>query len=304
LDSDRSLHRGFYVPIWLLEEPESFLHTDIAVKLGSLLASDEWLESIQMIISTHSPVILASSRKNESQVRWAIVESHSVALQKQVDAIDEKDIDRIGLLMGDPNFDAYFTAAQRETLVFIEDTRPLTKAKLEEAGVPVTKALDGTSAVKKYMEVFRAVPGVVPKKAYFVLDNDKGAKEFNSLLTPQRLKKTEDGLTLYELENMVFVVLLPKDKAIEDLFEEFEDEVENCARAIYTPDFKLQDSVPANLSRATGVARARGNVRNMDEAKTLLRNQQDVKDRFWLLLESNGYKIAPNYATALKTLLT
>lgn len=45
LDSDKTLHRGFYYPIWLVEEPESFLHVDIIFKLGYLLCSDIWLDS-------------------------------------------------------------------------------------------------------------------------------------------------------------------------------------------------------------------------------------------------------------------
>ncbi|MGB7792381.1 MAG: AAA family ATPase, partial [Terrimicrobiaceae bacterium] len=159
LDSDLSLHRGFYVPIWLLEEPESFLHTDIAVKLGDLLASDEWLKSIQMVVSTHSPVILACSRRNAERARWVTLDAHAVAQQKRVDAITDGDIEKVGIMMGDTNFDAYFSASQRGPLFFIEDIRPLTKAKIEEAGIPVTKALEGTSAVKKYVDVFRAVSG-------------------------------------------------------------------------------------------------------------------------------------------------
>lgn len=188
LDSDRSLHRGFYVPVWLLEEPESFLHTDIAVKLGNLLASDEWLESIQMVVSTHSPVILASSRKNADRARWITMDAHAVLEQRRVDAITDGDIDTIGKMMGDPNFDAYFTASQRGPLMFIEDSRPLTKTKLEEVGISVTKALEGTSVVKKYIEVFRTVFGIVPHKAFFLLDNDKGVKEFGNDLRKSTLR--------------------------------------------------------------------------------------------------------------------
>lgn len=303
LDSDLSLHRGFYVPIWLLEEPESFLHTDIAVKLGNLLASDEWLESIQMVVSTHSPVILASSRKNAERARWITMDSHAVSEQKRVDAITDGDIDKIGKMMGDPNFDAYFTASQRGPLMFIEDIRPLTKTKLEEAGISVTRALEGTSAVKKYVEVFRAVSGIVPKKAFFLLDNDKGVKEFGSYLTANTLKAKQGQFSLYALGNEVFLVLLPAAFAVEDLFEEFEDEVEECAKAIYQDDFRLRDIAPMNLTRAASAARARGNLANLDEAKGVIRNQQDVKDRFWAKLAANNYKLNKAHTDSIKTLI-
>ena len=303
LDSDLSLHRGFYVPIWLLEEPESFLHTDIAVKLGNLLASDEWLESIQMVVSTHSPVILACSRKNADRARWITLDAHAVAQQKRVDAITDGDIEKVGIMMGDPNFDAYFTASQRGPLFFIEDIRPLTKAKIEEAGIPVTKALEGTSAVKKYIDVFRAVSGIVPKKAFFLLDNDKGLKEFGSYLTTQTLKAQESNFSLYSLGNGVFMLILPKDFAVEDLFVEFEDEVEECVKALYEDDYQLRDAAPMNLTRAASAARRKGKVQNLDEAKCVIRNEQDVKDRFWQKLAANNYTVANSHAKAMKTLI-
>jgi len=303
LDSDLSLHRGFYVPIWLLEEPESFLHTDIAVKLGNLLASDEWLESIQMVVSTHSPVILACSRKNSERSRWITMEGHAVSEQKRVDAVTDGDIDKIGKMMGDPNFDAYFNASQRGPLLFIEDTRALTKAKLEEAGIVVTKALDGSSAVKKYIDVFRAVSGIVPKKAFFLLDNDKGAQDFKDYLTQHTLKAKQGQFVLHALGNEVFVVLLPAGFAVEDLFDEFEEELEECAKAIYQDDFRLRAQAPMILTRAASAARARGNVANLDEAKNVIRNQQDVKDVFWTKLEANNYKVAKVHAEAIKALI-
>jgi predicted ATP-dependent endonuclease of OLD family len=303
LDSDLSLHRGFYVPIWLLEEPESFLHTDIAVKLGNLLASDEWLESIQMIVSTHSPVILASSRKNAGRARWIVLDAHAVVQQKRVDTITDGDIEKVGAMMGDPNFDAYFTASQCGPLFFIEDIRPLTKTKIEEAGIPVTKALEGTSAVKKYVDVFRAVSGIVPKKAFFLLDNDKGLREFGSYLTMHALKAQEGRFSLYSIGNGVFMLILPKDFAVEDLFAEFEDEVEECVKAIYQDDFRLRDAVPTNLTRAASVARRKDKPQDIDQAKLVIRNEQDVKDRFWLKLEANNYKVDSSHAKAMQTLI-
>ena len=303
LDSDRSLHRGFYVPVWLLEEPESFLHTDIAVKLGNLLASDEWLESIQMVVSTHSPVMLASSRNNAARAQWITLDTHSVKQQKRVDTVTDADIERIGKMMGDPNFEAYFTASQRGPLFFIEDVRPLTKTKLEEAGFAVTKALDGVSSVKKYIDVFLTVTGIVSKKAFFLLDNDKGAKELGDHIKPQKLKAKEANFSLYALGNNVFVLLLPSDFSVEDLFTEFDDELEQCAKAIYTDQFQLQASIPLNLTRAVATVRRKDLPTNLDQAKAIIKNEQDVKDRFWKRLQASDYKVASAHVDALKKLI-
>jgi len=267
------------------------------------LASDEWLKSIQMIVSTHSAVILASSRKNSERARWIVMDAHAVSEQKRVDAIADTDIEKIGRMMGDPNFDAYFTASQRGPLVFIEDIRPLTKSKLEEAGVAVTKALEGTSVVKKYVEVFRAVSGIVPKKAFFLLDNDKGVREFGIYITKESLKAKDANFSLYDVGNGVFLVLLPGGFAVEDLFEEFEDEVEACVKALYKDDFNFPDTVPMNLTRAASAVRRKEKPASLDDARALIRNEQDVKDRFWAKLATNNYKVAEAHAESIKKLV-
>jgi hypothetical protein len=179
----------------------------------------------------------------------------------------------------------------------------LTKAKIEEAGIPVTKALEGTSVVKKYIEVFRTVSGIVPKKAIFLLDNDKGISEFGAYITKEKLKEKYENFSLYELGNGVFIILLPQSFAVEDLFNEFEDEVEDCVKEIYHDDFSLRDNSPSNLSRATSKARDRGKLSNIDDAKKIIRNQKDVKDRFWIKIEANDYIITQAHSNTLKTLI-
>ena len=84
LDSDRSLHRGEYHPIWLIEEPESFLHADLIAKLTLELNSEKWLGNIQMMISTHSPILLAGSRIAEEKITWTILENYSIKNNKKV----------------------------------------------------------------------------------------------------------------------------------------------------------------------------------------------------------------------------
>ena len=101
----------------------------------------------------------------------------------------------------------------------------------------------------------------------------------------------------------MFMLILPKDFAVEDLFAEFEDDVEECVKALYDNDYRLLDAAPMNLTRAASAARRKGKVQNLDEAKAVIRNEQDVKDRFWQKLAANNYKVANSYAKAMQTLI-
>lgn len=304
LDSDRSLHRGFYVPIWLLEEPESFLHADITVKLGNLLASQQWLGSIQMIVSTHSPIILACSRQSPDLATWAILEDHKVNRQVNVNAVTETDIELISRLMGDSNFDAYFTASQKDPLLFIEDKRHLTREKFEEAGLQVTKAFDGTSEAKKYLDVFRTVEGFAAKKAVVMLDNDKGLKEFGSLITANSKIREKNGFMLHGVGSHAYMLLLPVGLAVENLFDEFESTVEECVTKIFDDKYDLRDQVPINLSRVAGIARRSvKDVRTMDDAKALIQNDQDVKDVFWLKVKSSKLQMSSEKISVIQELI-
>ena len=99
------------------------------------------------------------------------------------------------------------------------------------------------------------------------------------------------------------MLLLPEGFAVEDLFDEFKDEVEECAKAIYQDDFRLRDTAPMNLTRAASAARRKDKPANLDEAKADIRNEQDVKDRFWAKLAASNYKLATAHADALKRLI-
>ena len=122
LDSDKLLHQGQYYPMWLLEEPESFLHADIAFQIARLLSSDEWLESIQMVISTHSPIILAGSTGNPERTSWVLCDEGQIKSIHNVDKVDQVSIDQVGVMMGDGNFGIYFEAGKSEANYFLEDT--------------------------------------------------------------------------------------------------------------------------------------------------------------------------------------
>jgi hypothetical protein len=206
--------------------------------------------------------------------------------------------------MGDSNFDAYFAASQVGSLLFIEDKRALTKQKFEEAGLIVSKAFDGTSEAKKYVDVFRTVEGFAAKKAVILLDNDKGTKEFGPFLTNNTKVKEQDGFTLYRVGSAAFILLMPKSFAAEDLFEEFEEILEDCIDKIFDPNYDLRPKVILALTRAAGTARrVVGEVNNMDDAKRHLRNEQDVKDIFWSKVKSANYQIAADKVAAINALI-
>lgn len=303
LDSDRSLHRGMYFPIWLLEEPESFLHADIAVQLAKLLNSSEWLANIQMIISTHSPIILAASRQNSERTRWVVFQNHAVEFQKSVSEVTDEDITSVGEMMGDSNFDAYFSASVNETRVFLEDSRALTRQKLVEAGIPVTLGLDGISQVKKYLAVYSSLPDAVNGKIFFLIDNDRGARELSSYLRRRRQDRYQDGFARYRVSENVFIVLMSPGFQAEDLFDEFDDILEECCTLIYDDYLNFREQIPLNLTRAVSALRRKERPGDLEEAKALIRSEQDVKDMFWHRVQQSGYSVADRHRTLLRSLM-
>ncbi|MCG8608180.1 AAA family ATPase, partial [bacterium] len=223
LDSDRTLHQGMYFPIWLLEEPESFLHADIAVQLSQLLSSDEWLSSIQMLVSTHSAIILAGSRQAPDKCTWAIVKAHALAWQKPVTQVTDTDVENVGQLMGDANFSVYFDAASRSPRVFLEDSRELTRSKFEDCGVAITECLGGTAIVKKYLDVLTALGKTLAGETYFVVDFDKGANSLKRFVESGTELNVFNGWRKVEVTPRVYLILLPEGCAAESLFSEWDE---------------------------------------------------------------------------------
>lgn len=303
LDSDRTLHRGPYSPVWLLEEPESFLHADLEVKLGTLLNSSEWLGNIQMIISTHSAQILATSKANEGSIEWALVSDHGLKKSKLVRNWSFDEVKEIGNTMGDTNFDAYFYASGLGQRLFLEDSRALTKTRLTDAGFTVERALQGISEVRKYVDVFKTVHGLVRSKCFFLIDNDKGSNRLREIISGSPAATAED-LSLYKVSENVFVLLMPMNGAAEDLFDEFPAFVDACVGELFKGDLKPADTVPGYLSRAHAYVRGRATPSSREEARNMIKNQQDVKDRFWSEVDRNNYQIATRYRSAIETLMT
>ena len=303
LDSDKSLHQGMYYPVWLVEEPESFLHADIAFKLGRLLASTEWQSSIQMLISTHSPIILAGSRQNPDTNKWVLLEKHSVTFEREVSNVENNDIEFIGRVMGDANFDVYFTGASGGPLIFIEDSKKQTCESFREADIAVTKGLDGITEVKKFLNVYLSVSEAVVGDAYFIVDGDEGLKLIKSMLSDGEIVLDDTGWKKYRLSDKLFVIVLPDGSAVEDLFEEWDDVLEGILDDILDDSLSIKEKIPARLSQIVVSLRS-SPPSDREEAKNKIRNIKDAKDRFWEQLKIHKWKMSKSYVSILSNMLS
>jgi len=304
LDSDRTLNRGEYHPVWLMEEPESFLHADLLVRLAKQIHSDDWLKNIQMLVSTHSPLLLASSRASSSSVVWNVLKNQEGPEMHKLPDVDNEDISLIGKLMGDPNFLTYFNIAQDQKLIFLEDIKEDVLNAFKNSGIPVTKGLGGIPEVGNYLDVLSATPEFLRSLAYFIVDADHGLKDIERHYKDAKLIKEKDGFKKYRVSDLqnAYLVLLPEGTAVEGLFDEYPNHLQECISKIWKKDFSLKSTIPTSLSRVTDKARSTA-VSSKAEAIALIRNKQDVKELFWAKVKSEGYKIGATKSTALKDLL-
>ncbi|HEU0050922.1 MAG TPA: AAA family ATPase [Patescibacteria group bacterium] len=305
LDSDRSLHRGEYHPLWLLEEPESFLHINLLSSLARQLNSKRWLDNIQMLVSTHSPVLLAASRSAENKVAWNIFGGGDIRYNKVTIDFSDDEIKEIGSLMGDPNFFAYFLAARNERLIFVEDCKALTVEGYRDSGVAVTQGLKGVSEIARFIDVFLSAPCILDKNIYFIIDCDKGKKEFTRFYDPTKIDYSQDGFRRYKVKGSenIFLIFLPEGTATEQLFAEYDNHLDECISKIWDSGWKLLPSVPTSLSGTMNAVR-RQSVQSRDEAVALIKNQEDVKYLFWEKVRNFHYRITSKAINALGILLS
>ncbi len=306
LDSDRSLHRGEYHPVWLVEEPECFLHVDLLANLAKQLNSTKWLSNIQMVVSTHSPVLLAGSRVAREKIMWTVLSERTVLYSKLTTEYSDDEIKQIGNLMGDPNFFAYFLAAQDNPLVFIEDEKNLTKERYLDAGLDVTKGLRGVSEMSRFLEVFLAAPFVLSGKAYFIVDSDKGKTEFSRFYDPSSADKSKDGFVRYKVLHgkNIYLIFLPDGFTAESLYLEFNNHLEECVSRLWDlTTWKPLDSIPTELSGVAAKVR-RKTITSKVMAIASIKNHDDVKSSFWKKVVKFNYKIEPNHTSALKYLIS
>ena len=303
LDSDRTLHRGEYHPLWLLEEPESFLHVDLLAGLAKQLNSEKWLTNIQMVVSTHSPVLLAGSRVAEEKVTWCVLSDVCEGFNKTTNRFTEDEIKTIGNIMGDPNFFAYFLAAKDESLIFIEDSKALTLQKYADAGVSVTKGLEGVPEIIKFLGVFLSAPFVVSNKVFFIIDADKGKSQFARFYDENNVEATINGFTMFRVKSSekIFLIFLPEGLACEGLFEEFNNHLDDCIDKLWNDKWEPKDP-PISLAGVAAKIRIK-KINNRAEAIELIKNEGDVKDNFWKKVEDFDYNINNTHVESLKALM-
>lgn len=303
LDSDKTAHRGFYCPIWLIEEPETFLHADISLRLGAMLSSDEWRSNIQMIITTHSPLILAASNQNPPTTKWIHMKNFSIAFMKSADQIVDSDLVAIGSEMGDVNFDIYFDSNFSTPQLILEDSRSATFDVLRRSNVSVTKKLNGTSDVKKYIDTVTRLGFPIRNVMVFLMDKDDGAKEFNKYFTVDNLIKEIREFCLYKIAEKIYILTLPELRAVEDLFDEFDDYLGEAADVLFDDEWinATSGSVPGNMSRAHAAIRNK-RAGSRQHAKSLLSKEQDIKDGFWKKIHENSYSISEENTSAINEL--
>ncbi len=304
LDSDRSLHKGEYHPVWLLEEPESFLHADLVIKFAQELNSDAWLENIQMMISTHSAILLAVSRVGGVNIRWNLLEDHKLKKSKAVLAWEDSEVNEVGKLMGDSNFLAYFVASQSQSLIFLEDKKEIVAQKFKEAGIDVLRGLEGVTEIAKYIDVFINNEDLIRRSVYFIVDSDKGASHLSRFLSTTAQEEA-NGFKKFKIKGAenIFVLMLPNGFAVENLFDEYENHLENCISKIWDiATWRIQPSIPSNLTRACSKVRAH-QISSLAQARGLICNEQDVKDIFWEFVASQNLQISKSNSASIKKLL-
>ncbi|WKC38070.1 AAA family ATPase [Ectopseudomonas chengduensis] len=304
LDSDKTAHHGFHQPIWLVEEPETFLHADIALKLGQMLTSPEWLSNIQILATTHSPLMLAASNQNSRNCGWTLIKNFTCAFEKTVEDITNNEISEISSEIGDTNLDIYLDTNSNIEQTIIEDSRDETQRAYERSGITITRRLNGSAEIKKLLDVIVKLKFPPRKRMTIILDQDSGIKEIKKYLSQETIVKTKSDFTLHKIEENVYILLLPFNEAAEDLFEQYDDFLGEIADKLFDDDYQhaTSESVPANLTRAHAAIRNR-QAGSRQEAKKLLAKEQDAKDIFWKTVKIEKYTISSEKAETIKELL-
>jgi len=292
LDIDKTQSRNaFHQPIWLLEEPESFLHADLCLKLGDQLSSEEWLSNIQLVVATHSPVLLSRTRLQSEKITWSVLRDTAKLQHVTPKDARREDITAIGQLLGDGNFEYYFDASADDIEVLPEDSRIETLSVLTRSGLNILKSTNGVTTFKG---IIKSLVGIgeealrYPKVA--ILDKDHGFREIENLLKSEALAE-KNGFRLYGAKAVknAYVIALPDNCTSEDLMSELDAELDIVTNQIYDDAMKLKESIPTKFSPL--VASLRGKDLLRDEAKEMIKAHQDFKNYFWYAVDSAGATI-------------
>jgi AAA15 family ATPase/GTPase len=307
LDSDKTMSRNKeYHPVWLLEEPESFLHADMIIKLSKDLTSSSWLENLQLLVTTHSGLLLSNSLKNKEKIVWNLLEEFKIKDSFNPEDIDYKIVNKIGYLMGDSNFDIYFYSSLSK--VFVEDSSNVFVNKLIDVGINA-KGIGGISELNRHLKAMDAVNAIsVGKtlKTKFILDGDDGKKEIKSYLTQENLLDKKGGFRRYRISNGSTLIILPEGECAEDLFLEFEDYINEQMHNLCGEDLLLKSSCEGHLSSVYSNLKhkyASNPIESWEILENKLRKDDLVKNNFWNIVSLNNYSPNPDKIGILKELL-
>lgn len=289
--------------MFLLEEPESFLHADVLVKQAIELSSIDWLNNIQLFVTTHSPLFLAKSRQNMNFINWTLLENSNVSISKKLNEWTENDIKQIGIFLGDPNFEVYFYSSAKEKMFFLEDKKELTRKLFVDNGINVVKGLNGTPEVRKYIEVLVDNSSLLSSESFFLADKDNGFdKDLKHLIHGKKVTKY-NYFDLYSLSKNVKLLLTKENKTVEDFFDEWVQYVNDCYEKLYKDDHielsKIEDyltPVYVELRRKTDL--------DKDGVISRIKNNDEVKRYFWGLVEKNNYQYKKEIIEELNRILS
>ncbi|MDD3285047.1 MAG: AAA family ATPase [Patescibacteria group bacterium] len=304
LDSDRSLHRGEYHPIWLLEEPESFLHADLIAKFASQLNSESWMSNIQVVVSTHSPILLSVSRMGKNLVSWSLLDNYEPQISKNVIDWSHEEIFNVGKKMGDPNFSVYFSVSQNGPIVFLEDKKDITIDRFKKAGISITSGLGGVSEVVRHISVLISSPRLSSSKIYYIVDGDRGFNNFVNFIDGDPVKSI-GGLNKFQLKDLndVYLLSLPKNRAIEEMFDEYEPYLLSLINQIWDPHtWNFRQKIPSVLSTICASSKKK-NINSLGSAQNAIKNSDDVKYMFWKKVEKENLSFSKVFISNLVAIL-
>ncbi|HLZ14697.1 MAG TPA: ATP-binding protein [Candidatus Saccharimonadales bacterium] len=306
LDIDRTAHRAAeHHPIWLLEEPESFMHPDLISQFGTEINSSAWTDNIPLVVSTHSSILLSRSRMLGKDSFWHSLSQERGSVSKSSDQWTNAEIDDIGKLMGDSNFKFYFEAAKSNTTIYSEDERRETLDGLIRSGINVTKSVKGITKFKQMVNTLLALDKNILRSRMIVLvDNDDGFREIENIIETREIA-SRSQFKLFQVKELqgAFVIVLPDNYAAEDLYTELASRLDVVANEVFDANLKLKGSQSMDLSSLVTKFR-HNNPRNREEALRIIRKHDEFKLRFWRTVDDKGWKVAPENVEAILKLIS
>lgn len=306
LDSDKTPYRAAeYHPVWLIEEPESFLHADLVSQLANEFNSQEWLDNIQLMISTHSAILLAKSRNVGNESHWHRMGSPRLSKASTMWSSDE--LRDMGRMLGDANFLGYFLSSSSDRPVILEDSRQETADAFKRSGLNVLTGLKGISDINRTISSLLPLEETLTTKTYFIVDNDRGLTQIKSVLSGGDEVAIQDGFKLVRIgkTDALNVIVLPTNQASEDLFKEFAIFLDECVKAVYDPSQSvIKQGYPNYLAGVVaGLYKTKPELLDRAMIEEMIKTNTDVKSVFWKDTKENRYNIRPEVVDTINNLI-